>query len=110
MGEQETKKLLLNKGWKFVTQNYRTRFGEIDLIFIDNKTLVFVEAKTRSNLEWGTPEESISRSKLAKLRKAAEIFLCEHPVYSDWLYRIDVAAVEKKDDKLDIRLYENVYF
>ncbi|MFC1653470.1 YraN family protein [Patescibacteria group bacterium] len=78
-GEKQAKKLLQNKGYKFITANYHTRYGEIDLIFQDEGQLVFVEVKTRSSNILGNPEEAITKEKINHLRKAAHIFLNSNP-------------------------------
>ena len=106
LGEQRVKKLLQSKGWQFVAQNFHTRFGEIDLIFLDGKTLVFVEVKTRSSRNHGYPEEAISPAKFRHLQKAAEIFLIKNPSLQNVPLRIDVAAVETGENT-EIRYYQN---
>ena len=54
-GELLAKKHLQNKGYTFLEKNYRTKFGEIDLIFQSKNTVVFVEVKTRTKLDQGLP-------------------------------------------------------
>jgi len=64
-GEVAARRLLENKGYRFLTGNFRTKFGEIDLIFQDREELVFVEVKARTKSEQGLPEEAVNRYKLA---------------------------------------------
>ncbi|MGH8023935.1 MAG: YraN family protein, partial [Limisphaerales bacterium] len=52
LGEQAAKKFLKQQGLKFLTANFRSRRGEIDLIFRDEDCLVFAEVKTRSSEDW----------------------------------------------------------
>lgn len=54
---------LMNHGLKLVTQNYHCRFGEIDLIMMDAKTLVFIEVRLRSNQQFGDAGTSITAQK-----------------------------------------------
>ena len=63
IGEEYAKKFLLVKKYKFVEANYYSRFGEIDLIFLDNQELVFVEVKARKSNFFGSGEESLTLSK-----------------------------------------------
>jgi putative endonuclease len=109
MGEQLVKKKLQNKGWTFLTQNYHTRYGEIDLIFQDKQNIVFVEVKARSNLDAGFPEEAIIPSKLSKLKKAAQFYLIENSQFENFQPRIDAACLYKDENqKLQYNYYENI--
>ena len=60
---------------KMVAQNYRVKAGEIDLIFEDRDTLVFVEVRTRSNSLVAEPIDSITKTKIARLGRAIQAFL-----------------------------------
>lgn len=91
-GEQLAKKYLINKGYNFLTQNFRTRFGEIDLVFENNGQLVFVEVKTRSNLNKGRPEESVTQRKIKQIYRVAEAFFQKYPKLPQ-SGRIEVVAV-----------------
>lgn len=69
---------LIERGLKLVTQNYHCRFGEIDLIMKDGKTLVFIEVRLRSNNQFGSAASSITIKKQHKLILAAQHFLQQH--------------------------------
>jgi putative endonuclease len=60
-----------------VTQNYRCRFGEIDLIMRDENTLVFIEVRQRANDQFGGAAASITSAKQAKLLRTARHYLSE---------------------------------
>ncbi len=66
---------LQGKGLQIVARNYRCRFGEIDLIALDGKTLVFVEVRLRSSERFGGAAASITAAKRAKLSRAARHYL-----------------------------------
>jgi putative endonuclease len=92
-GEAVARRYLERQGYTFRQANYRCPLGEIDLIFQDGDTLVFVEVKTRSGRALGTPEESVNARKRQKLQEVAETYLQEHKnLPLQW--RIDVVAVE----------------
>jgi len=74
-GEDFACSLLKKQGYIVLTKNYRTKFGEIDIIAIDNDTLVFVEVKTRRSTKHGLPEEAVDERKLNKIRKVGEHFI-----------------------------------
>ena len=83
---------LLNHGLKLVTQNYHCRFGEIDLIMRDAKTLVFVEVRLRSNSAFGSAGASITPQKQQKLIMTAQHYLQQ---YGECACRFDAILMNK---------------
>lgn len=75
--EQIAAAFLLNRGLKIIHRNYRCRFGEIDLVAQDGKTLVFVEVKSRRTEDFGGAAASITRGKREKLLRAARHYLAQ---------------------------------
>lgn len=75
LGERAAKKHLQKSGLKFLTANYRTPRGEIDLIFRDQDCLVFVEVKARSSEEWGRPADAVDRERRTRLTRAGLDYL-----------------------------------
>ena len=93
-GEAQAEKFLLAQGYSLIEKNWRTGYGEIDLIVKDEATLVFVEVKTRTTSTYGYPEKSITPKKQEHLIAAAQAYLQENPhLILDW--RIDVVAIRK---------------
>ncbi|MCX8107277.1 MAG: YraN family protein [Verrucomicrobiae bacterium] len=74
-GELAARRYLKSKGLKFLTANYRTPRGEIDLIFRDGNCLVFIEVRTRSSEKYGRPSESIDADKKRRFGLAALHYL-----------------------------------
>ena len=76
-----------------MTRNFRTRFGEVDLIAADGDTLRFVEVRARKPSRFGAPSETVTASKSRRIILASQEYLQRSgAIWSDW--RIDVAAVE----------------
>ena len=75
-----------------VTNNYRSRWGEVDIIAQDGSEWVFVEAKTRRGSSLGTPEESVTNTKSQRLVATAQDYLQEHDM-EQALWRIDVISI-----------------
>ena len=75
LGERAAKRHLKRQGLKFLTQNFRTERGEIDLIFSDKDCLVFVEVKTRSSEEWTRPARAVDRERRERLTRAGLDYL-----------------------------------
>jgi putative endonuclease len=74
-GEQLAERFLKTKGYKLVERNYRCAAGEIDLIVLDRRVIVFVEVKTRTGHGFGTPLEAVEFRKQRKMIQAAQYFL-----------------------------------
>ncbi len=75
MGERAARKHLKKQGLKFLTANFRTPRGEIDLVFRDGDCLVFVEVKTRSSEEWTRPAAAVDQERRGRLTRAGLDYL-----------------------------------
>jgi putative endonuclease len=92
-GEQYAAQYLTDRGYAIRTRNWRCPVGEIDLVTEKEGQLIFVEVRTRRGDRLGTPEESITPTKRARLIAAAQTYLDEQgQTDRDW--RIDVVAIE----------------
>ena len=93
LGEDLAARRLAALGYVIGARNWRCATGEIDLVTERADTLIFVEVRTRRGDRFGTPEESITPRKRAKLTSAALTYLDEHAA-TDRAWRIDVVAIE----------------
>jgi putative endonuclease len=75
LGEKAAKKHLKARRLKFLTANFRSDHGEIDLVFRDKDCLVFVEVKTRSSEDWIRPAAAVDRHKRRRLTRTALDYL-----------------------------------
>src|SRR5882724_3321084 len=75
LGERAAKKLLQKQGMKFLTANFDSERGEIDLIFRDGDCLAFIEVKTRSSEDWSRPSKEVNAGKRRRLSKCALDYL-----------------------------------
>ena len=109
LGENIASDYLTNKGYKIIERNFRRSYGEIDIICIKNRVLVFVEVKTRTSTKYGTPAEAITYSKLKSLIKTAEFYKISNPNLPD-LMRIDAIGVliDKSNNIKKIEHEENI--
>ena len=73
--EQRAAQYLLQQGLKQVAQNYRSRFGEIDLIMRDGAALVFIEVRLRRNANFGGAAASIDTRKQRRIVRTAQQYL-----------------------------------
>lgn len=97
IGEEKAAKFLQGKGYKIIDRNFKKRYEEIDIIAIDssekNCVLVFIEVKTRTSSDFGSPLEAITRWKLKSLTKAAKYYKLTHRNLPDGM-RIDAVSVK----------------
>lgn len=92
-GERATEKFLRRaRRYRLVVRNYVCPAGEIDLIFLDGDTLVFVEVKTRRPSEASDPEDAVGARKRVQMERAARYFLMKYRA-QDRAARFDVVAV-----------------
>jgi len=106
-GEDRAAAYLVGQGYEIIARNWRTRAGELDLVARDGGWLVFVEVRARraggTGLpSLGSPEESVTPRKQARLAAMAEAYLFENPWDGPW--RIDVVALEIRPDGSVARL------
>ena len=108
LGEKEARKFLKKRGYRIRETGFRCPHGEIDIVAQQKDWLVFVEVRTKSNLDFGTPEESITAAKKKKLVALALTYTSTHQNLPP-LWRIDVVAIEldDKDKTKRIELIEN---
>ena len=96
LGEKAAQKFLKKRGYRIRETGFRCHHGEIDIIARQKDCLVFVEVRTKSNLEFGTPEESITQAKKERLIASALTYTATHQNLPP-LWRIDVIAIELDD-------------
>ena len=83
--EEQACQFLKTKGLELLAQNYRSHFGEVDLIMQEGKVIVFVEVRVRNNSYYGDPIESVNISKQKKIFKTATHYLQA----KKWLDKVD---------------------
>jgi putative endonuclease len=95
-GERAAKKHLQKHGLKYLTANFRSDRGEIDLVFRDQDCLVFVEVKTRSSEAWTRPAAAVNARKRLRLTRCAFDYLrlLKNPPVK---IRFDIVEVLLKD-------------
>jgi len=96
LGELAATKYLRRAGLRFLTANYKTDRGEIDLIFRDADCLVFIEVKTRSSEDWVRPAAAVDAGKQRRLSLAA----------LDYLRRLGNSRVKMRFDIVEVLLQD----
>jgi len=91
-GEAEAVRRLRGAGFEIVATGFRARCGEIDVIAEDGPVVVFVEVKTRTSDAFGSPAESVTRTKRLRIVRAASVFLARAG-WTERACRFDVLSV-----------------
>ncbi|MBL7150332.1 YraN family protein [Candidatus Microgenomates bacterium] len=92
-GEEKAVEYLQKHGYKVLEQNFRSKYGEIDIIAVNKDFLIFIEVKTRWSEKCGLPEEAVTQRKIRSITRTSQYYKILHPETSD-LMRIDVIAIE----------------
>jgi len=105
-GEEQARQYLEARGCQAMEANWRCEHGEVDLVVLDGDCLAFVEVRTRRGESYGSPEESITPRKMARMGAVAEAYVYEHAWAGPW--RLDVVAVRAGGGAPRIEWYRNV--
>ncbi len=95
-GEILAQSYLKKLGFRIIDENYRTRWGEIDIIARDGKTIVFIEVKTRTQRMFGSPLQAVTAEKQRRIIRMAKIYLLKKR-FQDIPVRFDVIGIEIKE-------------
>ncbi|MBD3379423.1 MAG: YraN family protein [Candidatus Omnitrophica bacterium] len=91
-GEEIARKFLLSRGYRVIERNFKTPFGEIDLIAEEGECTVFFEVKTRISETFGPPSAAVTEDKACRVVKNCVFYAQKKKLLEDAL-RIDVIAV-----------------
>lgn len=107
LGEEKAANYLISKGYKIIDRNYRTKIGEIDIIAIISGVLVFVEVKSRTNINYGYPYEAVNWKKQDKIIKSSFIYM-KQKRFNNYQIRYDIIEVYL-EEKTKIKHIENAF-
>jgi putative endonuclease len=107
-GERIAELFLKKKGYRLVERNYRCAAGELDLIVLDRRVIVFVEVKTRTGSGYGTPMEAVEFRKQHKMIRTAQFFLNAKKL-SQREARFDVVGISWAGAKPLVEHIENAF-
>ncbi len=108
-GEALVAAWLQRRGYTVVTQNYHSRYGEIDLIACNDRYLAFVEVKARRGRQLTVPREAVTPAKQQKILQTAMTWLERYP--TELQPRFDVAEVylDRDRDTGRVEYFENAF-
>ena len=97
-GEEIAARFLENRGYQILETNYRTRFGEIDIIGLDDEIIVFIEVKLRSGKTYGFPSEAVDHKKQSQIIRVARYFLSRKRM-ANIICRFDTVSIFPSDQE-----------
>ncbi|MEM6580321.1 MAG: YraN family protein [Pseudomonadota bacterium] len=102
--EEEAAQWLRRQGMRLLEKNYRRKTGEIDIIAMEGRTLVFVEVRARSHRGYSTAAGSIDSRKRQRIIRTAQSYLQHHPEAATLACRFDVITFEPRQSASDLTL------
>ena len=106
-GEELIAQYLKKLGFTIICQNYKSRFGEIDIIAYDKNTLAFIEVKCRKDSKVYL-SELINHSKQQKIIKTALVYISSNNL-SHIIYRFDVALLHLIQNNIELKYIQNAF-
>lgn len=98
-GEEQAAEYLRKQRYRILACNWRCRYGELDLVARDGKTLCFVEVKLRRSERYGRAAEQVDGRKQQKLKQSALAYLAQNP--QDCPMRFDVIEIYAPEGRMD---------
>lgn len=108
LGERIAARWLRRRGWRVLEHRFQNGHRDVDLVVQRDKTVAFVEVKTRTDLSFGGPASAVDFYKLQQLRRSALVWMARFG-RSGIEYRIDVIAVWITSEQAKVLHVENAY-
>jgi len=110
LGESIAEEYLTNMGYIILDKNFRSKFGEIDIIGKDGNYIAFVEVKARYGSIYGTPAEAVTPRKQNRIYRTAQLYILKKRIFK-FNFRFDVIEVilNSKDNDYSVRLIKDAF-
>jgi putative endonuclease len=120
LGEEIASLFLMKHGYKIIERNYLRKWGELDIISVYNKIIVFVEVKTVScesienvihetNKDVYRPEDNVHKAKQDRLKRAIQTYLVENKLGDrEWSFSVITIFLDQKNKKAKIELIDDL--
>lgn len=107
-GEMRARRYLKSNGYKIVRRNYKSPFGEVDIIAEKEDVTAFIEVKTRTSDSFGAPNEAVDSRRRDRYKNAARYYFARRQI--DCTVRFDVIEVKKEGGKSAVNHIENAFY
>ncbi len=108
LGERVAARWLAKKGWWIRARRYRNGHRDIDIVAQQQRTVVFVEVKARSGVQFGDPVEAVDWRKQRELRRSAQVWISRHGLPGED-YRFDVIGVLTTGSGIKVKHIPNAF-
>jgi putative endonuclease len=108
--EKTAESFLRNHGLSLIQRNFSSRFGEIDLIMEDGKTLVFIEVKYRKSSHHGSGADAVTFHKQGRISRTAGWYLAKNPHRAEQFCRFDVISIDPQEKDQGINWIKNAFY
>ncbi len=108
IGEQLAVDFLVDNNYEIIERNYRFQKAEIDILAQKNDVLAAIEVKTRSNLDFGNPQDFVKPKQIKNLTKAVDEYIIVNQL--DVEVRFDIIGIIKEDETFKIEHLENAFY
>ncbi|MFW6082765.1 MAG: YraN family protein [Chloroflexota bacterium] len=112
-GEELAAGKLSRQGYEIVARNWYCQLGEVDIVARRCETWCFFEVRTRRGRAFGTPEESVTSSKTARMASVAQLYLAERGVNVhdvDWQLGVVAVEMDEAGHLLRVEVYESLWW
>ena len=107
--EERASQLIVSTGATIIALNYTSRFGETDLIVLDNERLAFIEVRYRRRSHFGSAQASVSSAKQQKVLMTAQIFVASHEGYCNRYCRFDIIFFDGPRGSVSAQLLKGAF-
>lgn len=107
-GERLAERFLTARGWRIVQRRFRSGHRDIDLVAERHGIVAFIEVKTRSGVDFGSPIDAVNWAKQRELRRSAYTWIDRHGRAGE-AYRFDVVGVLIDGERARVRHVENAF-
>ncbi len=107
--EKACRSFLISQKINIIAGNFRSKYGEIDLIGTEKNTLIFFEVRYRKKNSYGSPVESVTLTKQQRIYKTALFFIMKHPDFHYYSYRFDIIGASPYNGELIFNWQKNAF-
>lgn len=108
VGENSAANFLIKNKYEIINRNYKTKFGEIDIIASNNEYIIFVEVKARTGTQYGLPCQAVNFKKQNVIGRVASMYLAQNKL-SNQSCRFDVIEVLVENGKTSINHIKDAF-
>ena len=109
LAELAAARYLQNNDIYLLARNYSCKIGELDIVGLDKEVLVFFEVRFRADSGYGTPAETVTRTKQKRIIRAAKCYLMANQELRNYPCRFDLLAVTQHRGKIHISWIKHAF-